>query len=178
MSSSRGCPQLFLPAQRCAMVTSCRNKWTTEHTHMLSDCSHLFGLRCSPLQRVFGHFVSFRNSRRLAGLHSGKRYCPGNTLSVVYPLTSQSFVHSVAVGVEISICKDAEKMLTNTPLSRGEKRQVGLRRISASAGTFVQHLSSPQQEGTGPDLFTSCPNSTPLPSLYIIISSQASFWAV
>ena len=127
---------------------------------MFSDCSLLFGQRCSPLYCVFGHFVSFRKSRRLAHLHSGKRDRPGNTLSVIYPITSQSFFLSVAVGVEISICKDADKMLTNTPLGRGEKRQVGLRRISACAGTFLQHLSSPQQEGTGPDVFTSCPNST------------------
>ena len=77
---------------------------------MFSDCLLFFGLRCSPLCCVFRHFVSFRNSRRVAPLHSGKRCSTGNTLSVICPITSQSFVQSVAVVPDQSSCKDEAKM--------------------------------------------------------------------
>ena len=113
MSSSRGFPRLLLTAQRRPMVTSRRNKWMAWHTHMFSDCSLLFGQRCSPLFCVFGHFVSFRNSRRVAPFHSGKRYRPGNSLSVICPATS--LPHKVSFNQSLSawrypLYKDAAKM--------------------------------------------------------------------
>ena len=89
----------------------------------------------------------------------------GHTLFVICPVISQSFTQELAVGVEISTCKDADKMLSKTLMSRGEKRQVGLCRISACAGTY-HFVLSPEQQGKGPEIFTPFRASTAVIVLY------------